>query len=69
MLTEEVGLWVRSEESRDRLHFALQRMFPTSAEKKVDEMKSLTESYYKYKREYLKHLCFNPDNENLSKYF
>ena len=29
-------------------------------------MKSFTESYHKYKREYLKHLSFNPEEENLS---
>ena len=42
-------------------------MFPTSVDKKVE---SATESYHKYKREYLKHLSFNlNDNENLSKFF
>ena len=49
------------------LDIALQEMFPTSAEEKVDVLKSLAESYHKYKREYVKNLCFNPDNENLSK--
>ena len=69
MLTQEVSLWAPGTKSRDRLHFALQRMFPASAEKKVDEVKSLTETYHKYKSGYLKHLCFNPDNEYLSKCF
>ena len=54
-------------DSKERLHVALQQMFPTSTEEKVDEMKPLTDSYHKYKREYLKHLSFNPKEENLSK--
>lgn len=49
------------------LNVALQQMFPTSADEKGDELKSLTEEYHKYKREYVKHLVFNPDEENLSK--
>ena len=44
-------------------------MFPTSTDRKADEVKSASESYHKYKRKYVKHLCFNPDNENLSKCF
>ena len=55
------------EDSKERLYVALQQMFPTSTEEEVDEMKPLTDSYHKYKREYLKHLGFNPEEENLSK--
>ena len=40
-------------------------MFP--AEEEENEVKSLTESYHKYKREYVKHLRFDPEDENLSK--
>ena len=63
MLTQELGYGSQIE----RLNVALQEMFSASADKKVDEVKSLAESYHKYKHEYVKHLCFNPDNENLSK--
>ena len=42
-------------------------MFPAPTEKEEDGVKSLTESYHKYKREYVKHLSFNPEEENLSK--
>ena len=65
MLTHEL----RYGESRDRLHVALQQMFPTSADEKGDDVKSLTESYHKYKEEYVKHIGFNPEEENLSKCF
>ena len=71
LLTHELryGVSWRSgqSESQERLYAALQQMFPTSSDKKVDEVKTLTESYHKYKREYAKHLCFNSKEENLSK--
>ena len=47
---------------------ALQEMFSaSSADEKEDEVMSLTEGYHKFKREYVKHLAFNPDNKQLSK--
>ena len=54
-------------ESKERLYAALQQMFPMTSDETVDEVKSLTESYHKYKHEYAKHICFNPQEENLSK--
>ena len=44
----------------------LQQMFPMLTEEEEDGLKSLAESYHKYKREYVKHLGFNPEEENLS---
>ena len=64
-LTQELGQG-RQSESKERLNVALQQMFPPSADEEVDEVKSLTKSYHKYKREYVKHLSFNPENESLS---
>ena len=43
-------------------------MFPTSKDKKEDELKSFTESYHMYKKKYVKHLLFNPEEEDLSKH-
>ena len=54
---------------QERIRTFLQQMLPTSADEEVDDVKSLTESYHKYKREYVKHLGFNTNNENLSEYF
>ena len=54
-------IWTKSEVKEHLL-----QMFPISADEKVDEVKSFTESYHKYKREYVKHLSFNPEEENLS---
>ena len=50
---------------RDDLHLALQQ----STEEEGDNVRSMTEEYHRYKREYVKHLNFNPDAENLSKCF
>ena len=68
LLTKELEKGSRID-SKERLNDALQQMFPASADKKVDEIQSLTESYHKYKREYVKHISFNPEDENLSKFF
>ena len=70
-LTEEIynGVKYWEKGSKEHIHATLQQMFPTSADKGVDNVKSLTESYHKYKRGYVKHLGFNPDSENLSKWY
>ena len=70
MLTQELSqLSNVKSESKERLSVALQRMLSSAVDEKIDEVKSLTESYHKYKREYVKNLNFNPDNENISKCF
>ena len=65
MLTQELSYGVSFREigSKERL----QQMFPTSAEGEEAGIKSFTDTYYKYKREYVKHLNFNPEEGNLSK--
>ena len=73
MLTQVLNQEVPSykSEQKERLSDALQRMLSTSSIDENDEndVKSLTESYHKYKGEYVKHLEFNPANESLSKCF
>ena len=45
-------------------------MFPSSSvNEQDDEVKVLTEAYHNYKREYVKHLSFTPEGENLSKFY
>ena len=34
-----------------------------------DGVTKLTEKYYKYKREYVKHISFKPEEDILSKFF
>ena len=64
-MTEELIRWESI--GQGGLDIALQQMFPNSADEKGDEVQSLTEKYHKYKREYVRHLVFNPEEENLSK--
>ena len=56
-----------SDENKRRL-VALPQMFSTSAAMEEDNLNSLTERYHKYKREYVKHITFNPEKESLGKY-
>ena len=47
----------------------LQQMFPNSlADEEVQDVTSLTETYHKYKREYVQQLLFDPEDETLGKY-
>ena len=61
------GVMWKWSQSKEHLNVALQEMFPNSADDKVDDVMSLTEKYHRYKREYVKHLSFNPEEDNLSK--
>ena len=62
MLTQElsngVSYWKIGSKER------LQQMFATSAKDEENGVKSFTKSYHKYKRDYVKHLNFNPEEEN-----
>ena len=62
MLSNGVKYWKSGYQER------LQQMFPTSSDEEIDEVKSFTESYHKYKRDYVRHLGFNPEEENLSRH-
>ena len=61
MLTQELGHGESGSKER------LQQLFPNLIEEEDAGVKSFTESYHKYKKEYVKHLSFNPEEENLSK--
>ena len=54
--------------TKDRLHLALQQMLPLLARDGGDGVKWQTDEYHKYKREYVKHLVFNPDEENIGNF-
>ena len=68
-LTEEIydGVKYWKSGTQERVHTVLQQMFPNLADEEVDDVESLTENYHKYKKGYVKHLGFNPDNENFCK--
>ena len=50
----------------EQLQKALQQMVSPNAE---DSLRLLMDEYIKYKKGFVKHLQFNPDNQNLSKFF
>ena len=61
-ITDELGKGIQRFE-------VLQQLFPNlSADEESKSVDSLTRIYHKYKREYVKHLSFNPSMEDLSKY-
>ena len=42
-------------------------LLSSSRDEKVEDESKLTKAYHNYKRKYVKHLSFNPKEENLSK--
>ena len=54
--------------SIERVDAGLQQLFPILfANEKVNNLKTLTEEYHQYKMDYVRHLSFTPEGENLSK--
>ena len=52
----------------ERVDAGLQQLFPiSSANEKLNDLKTLTEKYHQYKMDYVRHLSFTPEEENLSK--
>ena len=66
MLTQELNRGIKDYIWESGSKERLLQMFPMSDDEE-NGMLSFTESYHKYKREYVKHLSFNPEEENLSK--
>ena len=56
--------------SRDKVDFQKEfdQMFPMPTEKRKDAMKLLSDRYVNYKHNYVKHLLFSPDRQNLSEF-
>ena len=53
----------------EQLQKALQQMLSPNPDQKEDDLRLLMDKYIKYKKGYVKHLQFNPDNQNLSEFF
>ena len=70
-LTQLLDELAKTESQRSLLDAAKRQMFsnPTDnlSDKQVDEERSFTESYQKYKDDYVKVLSFNLDDKNFSK--
>ena len=67
--TLDSGVWWRSSESEEIFGAALQKMQIVWADDGEDGVTKLTEKYHKYKRKYVKHLSFVPEEDILSKFF
>ena len=67
---EGAGGWATHETAIDakQLYNAIQQMFSPSADPSGDELRLSMEEYIKYKKRYVKHLQFDPDLQNLSKF-
>ena len=54
-------------QGNERIDAVFQKLFPDSSEDEiVDDVERLTKAYHNYKRDYLRHLGFTPERENLS---
>ena len=54
-------------QGNERIDAVFQKLFPDSSEDEiVDDVERLTKAYENYKRDYLRHLGFTPERENLS---
>ena len=62
-----VRWYSNTKENQKDLYVAIQEMFPLIADQKNAEVEALTMKYHQYKRNYVKHISFNPTTENLSK--
>ena len=70
-LTQLLDELAKTESQRSILDVAKKQIFSNStdnlSDKQVDEERSFTESYQKYKEDYVKVLGFNLDDNNFSK--
>ena len=71
MMNQDLSTGVKWEqaEKREHLQATLYEMFPISAHERGVDVELLTERYLNYKMEYVKHLAFNPEEQNFSKFF
>ena len=67
VLTQDLGkgIWWQRGFSQGRFENALRQVFQQDI--RSEEVKSVTEKYHTYKRNYVKHISFNPGKENFSK--
>ena len=55
-------------EYRENLQNTLQDMFPTSPQEQDEKVKSAIAKYIRYKMEYVKHIKFNPYEDDVGKF-
>ena len=67
--TPYVREWQQWSQGNEGTDAAIRELYqnPSAVEKIVD-IPSVTNAYHNYKKEYVKHLSFSPEEENLSKF-
>ena len=70
LASEDSGVYWTNRESKGRLHAALEKIYPTSTKDSSEKEAGIfvAARYHKYKNNYVKNLCFDPDSDNLSKW-
>ena len=67
--TPYVREWQQWSQGNEGTDAAIQELYQNpSANEKIVDITSVTKAYYNYKKEYVKHLSFSPEEENLSKF-
>ena len=71
MMNQDLSTGVKWEQAdkREHLQATLYEMFPTSAHERDVDVEMMAARYLNYKMDYVKHLAFNPEEQNLSKFF
>ena len=71
MMAQDISTGVNWEQAdkRERLQASFKEMFPIPAHERDMDVKMMTARYLQYKMDYVKHLAFNPEEQNLSKFF
>ena len=67
--TPYVREWQQWSQGNEGTDATIQELYQNpSAEEKIVDITSATKAYHNYKKEYVKHLSFSPEKENLSKF-
>ena len=71
MMNQDLSTGVKWEQAdkREHLQASFKEMFPIPAHERYMDVKMMTARYLQYKMDYVKHLAFNPEEQNLSKFF
>ena len=67
VLTQDLGkgIWWQRGFSKERFENGLRQVFQQDI--RTEEVRTVTEKYHTYKRNYVKHISFNPGKDNFSK--
>ena len=71
MMNQDLSTGVKWEQAdkREHLKATLYEMFPMFATERDVDVEMMAARYLQYKMDYVKHLAFNPEEQNFSKFF